>query len=1368
MQRGGSLRFLGPSAAEAAARLPNETAATFHRKKFPMKSPKDLEIGKAEGTGNEGGPPEDDDDVDDAKSVPSLASVARLANDTAKRFLNSIASPKEDFGVDVRELLTPVGTQIDRATATVKLESMSHASIVVIVAIVYFAALISLLLAIILIALQSRSDLSLDSALGSFALEGIMRTISVLLTFVMLVFFSFRVVRYTMRTGEPVLPEQSLLILFLFLVMVTPGFSLFSPYLYWQQYALALDQTLSRGNGTQAVSAGNAFAIYFFSTSDDSGTARILTAIFTVIILAFGMMYFGLTVFFFGKPQDRSKKLRRLTGKDPEKEGTRAGDDGRSPLSDDEEDDNHSRVSGMTLGQALVNCCAMYKTLFLDANKPLLIVSTIYLIVTLTLVLVYDFLPSQVPFIGMISVLKICTQTESNQTVLNCDPSLQNGVPFARAMTITAQFIMEFIIAIYLHRITSQTKINLKTMSYEKNRYKHLGFRYFNSNKRLTFFMILLVSIITTSVSRDVFDKYDVSYNSETRKFTALFSPLNQVGINFFKLGFGPFYLLLTCFLFALAVAYLPPDSAPGIRGFCCGGYTVVTERDADHPAYILRETDVLLLRRYRDQAKERMQKEWRRKRRLLQFKAAGGATSSKRLGTINEEPRNAALESGGGGGAHAIKDEEKGNTAEMKRELPLGEDDAAGRVDEDDDEEKQSTPLPRAAGGNFGLEKPSVAAGELLGEDPGLHQPRKPTGSTTSETQALAAEGANKAGPRHLGLFAQPKLSYVERVKQRREDGVESVDGDERNLHRGTPDTTSPFVFKTPGRKLQEFFGQMQIPTTDRFVQHYEKLASLLRPKMHLTHDESLRLLSGSDPLSVIAEQMNANLFCMETEVLLLNFSFMAYNYGSFKDPVPLTNDEKQALLGKGSRYKLISHLENALTDIQCCVFVDTKTDRLYVAFRGTSTSKNVWQDIDYLQVPHEAAKGIAPLVTKPDDLIAKAASMQEPRVHRGFFYAYQSIREAVLAVVCDLIDSREQGCVLFCCGHSLGGALATHFALDIGMRYKVMESNLKGLQVSTFGSPRVGNYSYVCRHQRIVPTTHRFCIGGDPVPKLPPAQMFGEYTKWGYQHVGVEILLDVERVNLLLGPMFIERQIQHGWGGYVPKNHITGSYVLALALWCARVHPGFIPDWWLPVVNHVLKTERVRMRKILDMKKELNAPMVDQLNKEGAIVWTDDNRSLQNRGCDTSVATEKVKGGDQHQAERDDKVAASSSVRIAGDAVTDETGVEHIAEALAQCGILHQRERRAQVLFEGGFTSPALLQHVHEQDFERLNVLANVLNQTEGVSSVSSSEAQLFDEAFVKLLMRSLSINRCKVCDYAPLICPRCTEHDNLALSG
>lgn len=101
---------------------------------------------------------------------------------------------------------------------------------------------------------------------------------------------------------------------------------------------------------------------------------------------------------------------------------------------------------------------------------------------------------------------------------------------------------------------------------------------------------------------------------------------------------------------------------------------------------------------------------------------------------------------------------------------------------------------------------------------------------------------------------------------------------------------------------------------------------------------------------------------------------------------------------------------------------------------------------------------------------------------VHSGFMGAYKSVREAVQKAV----KSTPHKQVVFT-GHSLGGALAALAALDTAY-------NVPGKVVScyTYGSPKVGNDSFVKNYNKRVPNTYRCVNGNDMVPSAPPG-VFG-----------------------------------------------------------------------------------------------------------------------------------------------------------------------------------------------------------------------------------------------------------------------------------
>jgi predicted lipase len=128
-----------------------------------------------------------------------------------------------------------------------------------------------------------------------------------------------------------------------------------------------------------------------------------------------------------------------------------------------------------------------------------------------------------------------------------------------------------------------------------------------------------------------------------------------------------------------------------------------------------------------------------------------------------------------------------------------------------------------------------------------------------------------------------------------------------------------------------------------------------------------------------------------------------------------------------------------------------------------------------------------------RTDAMIKKMSWLHAGHVHRGFMRAYGCVAQRLI---------NELGGVdeVFIAGHSLGGALATLAADDLShLGWRVMG-------VYTFGSPRVGNWTFARRYnERLAPVTHRLTNAGDPVPWVP--FVFGTY-----RHVAREFYLNRE----------------------------------------------------------------------------------------------------------------------------------------------------------------------------------------------------------------------------------------------------------------
>lgn len=92
---------------------------------------------------------------------------------------------------------------------------------------------------------------------------------------------------------------------------------------------------------------------------------------------------------------------------------------------------------------------------------------------------------------------------------------------------------------------------------------------------------------------------------------------------------------------------------------------------------------------------------------------------------------------------------------------------------------------------------------------------------------------------------------------------------------------------------------------------------------------------------------------------------------------------------------------------------------------------------------------------------------------------------------------------------GHSLGGALATLFAVKLRYKYEdYCKNNL--LEIVTFGAPSVGLKKFKKYYGELNSKTIRFVNGSDIVPFTPP---------FLYHHIGTEIWLNEQKKWINIG---------------------------------------------------------------------------------------------------------------------------------------------------------------------------------------------------------------------------------------------------------
>ncbi|AUF82148.1 class 3 lipase [Tetraselmis virus 1] len=160
--------------------------------------------------------------------------------------------------------------------------------------------------------------------------------------------------------------------------------------------------------------------------------------------------------------------------------------------------------------------------------------------------------------------------------------------------------------------------------------------------------------------------------------------------------------------------------------------------------------------------------------------------------------------------------------------------------------------------------------------------------------------------------------------------------------------------------------------------------------------------------------------------------------------------------------------------TDARCMCVYNLSSDWVYVVFRGTDSKQDLVVDFSVLKSEmrflQDNGEGID--------------------VHAGFRIQFN----ATIRFILNYLKKYPERKGVVCCGHSLGGALATICACYL--KDEKHESNVKCIN---FGSPRTGNGRFAQEVNRLV-EVERVVVGSDPVADIP--------TRLRWHHAGKKTL--------------------------------------------------------------------------------------------------------------------------------------------------------------------------------------------------------------------------------------------------------------------
>lgn len=289
---------------------------------------------------------------------------------------------------------------------------------------------------------------------------------------------------------------------------------------------------------------------------------------------------------------------------------------------------------------------------------------------------------------------------------------------------------------------------------------------------------------------------------------------------------------------------------------------------------------------------------------------------------------------------------------------------------------------------------------------------------------------------------------------------------------------------------------------------------------------------------------ELKANCFTMQTHVIMFNFAWYVYYYGTPKlenfrpkeNPLPF-------------QFAVDKHVKSSETDTQALIL--SCTDRIIITFKGTTSMRNLKTSI---QLSFDYLHSVVRLNADGEDESVRLKKLfgsryMSGRIHKGFATAYKSVMDEVVSRVRFLRQEKPRP--VFLTGHSLGGALATICSLDLWVKLKI---NRREIFVSTFGSPRVGNMDFAAVYREVVPLHWRIVVAPDMIAKLP---------RVGYKHVGKKVVLTPQG-DMLIDPDALEHR---PWTGEAAgfAYHRKASYLLAMRAWCVRNHGlTYTPVFW------------------------------------------------------------------------------------------------------------------------------------------------------------------------------------------------------------
>ncbi len=228
------------------------------------------------------------------------------------------------------------------------------------------------------------------------------------------------------------------------------------------------------------------------------------------------------------------------------------------------------------------------------------------------------------------------------------------------------------------------------------------------------------------------------------------------------------------------------------------------------------------------------------------------------------------------------------------------------------------------------------------------------------------------------------------------------------------------------------------------------------------------------------------------------------------------LVYETDAAIREKAPASTTVSIMPETATGVKAYVETDDAKKLQWLVVRGTSNLENMKRDVDYNKV-------VDPRLQVP--------------LHKGFADTALQVYRFAKPLLKPGYETRMTG-------HSLGGAAAVIVLMLL------KEDGMTLGQAMTFGQPKVTNRQGVAKY-RSLPLL-RFVNDRDPVPLLPPLDVFALLDEGPFKHFGPEVVLkDGSNYVYYAEPQAERFSVTSFWatlGNQQPPDHPIATYIQSL----------------------------------------------------------------------------------------------------------------------------------------------------------------------------------------------------------------------------